>query len=159
MKKSIIIILALLTGTTAFVSGKFNSYKIDDAKELQDFLLAKDSDLSGKNYDLNNDGVWNVFDLCLMKKKLINQDSEKIEFGKQIKNDFIVDNVLHSETQGDIHFSSYIPESYDGSEPYALFVTLPGWEGLYFQGVGANLVEGFPFEAKKYNDKMIIIST
>lgn len=115
MKKSIIIILALLTGTTALISEKFNnSYKIDDAKELQDFLLAKDSDLSGKDYDLNNDGVWNVFDLCLMKKKLINQDSEKIEFGKQIKNDFIVDNVLNSETQGDIHFSSYIPESYPG---------------------------------------------
>ena len=41
----------------------------------------------------------------------------------------------------------------------ALFITLPGWEGLYFQGVGANLVKDFPFEAKKYNDKMIIIST
>ena len=38
-------------------------------------------------------------------------------------------------------------------------MTLPGWGGLYFQGVGANLVEGFPFEAKKYNNKMIIIST
>lgn len=79
MKKSIIIILVLLTGITALISEKFNnSYKIDDAKELQDFLLAKDSDLSRKDYDLNNDGVWNVFDLCLMKKKLINQDSEKI---------------------------------------------------------------------------------
>ena len=79
MKKSIIIILALLTGITALISEKFNNtYKIDDAKELQDFLLAKDSDLSRKDYDLNNDGVWNVFDLCLMKKKLINQDSEKI---------------------------------------------------------------------------------
>ena len=79
MKKSIIIILALLTGITALISEKFNNtYKIDDAKELQDFLLAKDSDLSRKDYDLNNDGVWNIFDLCLMKKKLINQDSEKI---------------------------------------------------------------------------------
>ncbi|MDE6036305.1 MAG: prolyl oligopeptidase family serine peptidase [Ruminococcus sp.] len=94
-----------------------------------------------------------------MKKELVNQRSDRIEFGKQMKNDFIVDNVLHSGSQGDIHFSSYIPESYDGSEPYALFVTLPGWEGLYFQGIGANLVEGFPFEARKYNDKMIIIST
>ncbi|MBD5160221.1 MAG: prolyl oligopeptidase family serine peptidase [Ruminococcus sp.] len=94
-----------------------------------------------------------------MKKELVNQRSDRIEFGKQMKNDFIVDNVLHSGSQGDIHFSSYIPESYDGSEPYALFVTLPGWEGLYFQGTGANLVEGFPFEARKYNDKMIIIST
>lgn len=54
---------------------------------------------------------------------------------------FLNDNVLHTEAYGDIHFSSYIPESYDGTSPYALFVTLPGWEGLYFQGVGANMVE------------------
>ncbi len=81
-----------------------------------------------------------------------------IEFGTRKQGGFIVDNVLHSDTQGDIHFSSYIPESYDGSEPYALFVTLPGWEGLYFQGVGANLGESYPFEARNYNDKMIILS-
>lgn len=84
--------------------------------------------------------------------------NDNLELGSVKDRDFIVDNVLHSERQGDIHFSVYIPESYDGSSPYALFVTLPGWEGLYFQGVGANLVEDFPFEAKKYNDKMIIIS-
>lgn len=93
---------------------------------------------------------------CLMKRKLLNGS---IEFGTQKKDSFIVDNVLHSEIQGDIHFSSYIPESYDGSEPYALFVTLPGWEGLYFQGVGANLVESYPFEARNYNDNMIVLST
>lgn len=93
---------------------------------------------------------------CLMKRKLLNGS---IEFGTQKKDGFIVDNVLHSEIQGDIHFSSYIPESYDGSEPYALFVTLPGWEGLYFQGVGANLVESYPFEARNYNDNMIVLST
>lgn len=93
---------------------------------------------------------------CLMKRKLLNGS---IEFGTQKKDGFIVDNMLHSEIQGDIHFSSYIPESYDGSEPYALFVTLPGWEGLYFQGVGANLVESYPFEARNYNDNMIVLST
>lgn len=93
---------------------------------------------------------------CLMKRKLLNGS---IEFGTQKKDGFIVDNVLHSEIQGDIHFSSYIPESYDDSEPYALFVTLPGWEGLYFQGVGANLVESYPFEARNYNDNMIVLST
>lgn len=71
---------------------------------------------------------------------------------------FINGNTLHSEV-GDIHYSSYIPESYDGSEPYALFITLPGWEGLYFQGVGANMVEDFGTEAVKYNEKMIVLST
>ena|SRR5699024_924727 len=35
---------------------------------------------------------------------------------------FVNDNVLHTEEYGDIHFSSYIPESYDGTSPYALFV-------------------------------------
>ncbi|MDE6847803.1 MAG: hypothetical protein K2J44_00435, partial [Ruminococcus sp.] len=94
----------------------------------------------GKNYDFNNDGVWNSFDLCLMKRIFVNQIPSRINFGTQKKDDFIVDNVLYSDTLGDIHFSSYIPDSYDGTEPYALFVTLPGWEGLYFQGVGANLV-------------------
>ena len=84
--------------------------------------------------------------------------NDKLEFGSVKDRDFIVDNLLHSERHGDIHFSVYIPESYDGGSPYALFITLPGWEGLYFQGTGANLVEDFPFEAKKYNDKMIIIS-
>ena len=67
--------------------------------------------------------------------------------------------MYHSDTQGNIHYSSYIPEGYDGTEKYALFVTLPGWEGLYFQGVGANMVEDFGTEAIKYNDKMIVIST
>lgn len=162
MKKSILtVIIALLTGVIALennVSEK-NIYKIDDFKNLRNFLLAKDTTNSSEKYDLNNDGKWNNFDSCLIKRDFIEQNSDKIEFGTQIKNDFIVDNVLHSKIQGDIHFSSYIPNEYDGSEPYALFITLPGWEGLYFQGVGANLVEGFPFEAKKYNDKMIIIST
>lgn len=77
--------------------------------------------------------------------------------GTQTQRGFINDNVLHSEI-GDIHFSSYIPESYDGSEPYALFVTLPGWEGLYFQDVGANMVEDFGVEAIHYNGKMIVLS-
>lgn len=80
-----------------------------------------------------------------------------ITFGTQLQRRFLNDNVYHSEL-GDIHYSSYIPESYDGSEPYALFITLPGWEGLYFQGVGANMVEDFGTEAVRYNDKMIVLS-
>ena len=79
--------------------------------------------------------------------------------GTQTQRGFLNDNVYHSETEGDIHYSSYIPASYDGSEPYALFITLPGWEGLYFQGVGANMVEDFGVEAIQYNDKMIALST
>ena len=72
---------------------------------------------------------------------------------------FTVDNVLHSETEGDIHYNLYVPDSYDGSRPYALFVTLPGYGGLYFQGVAVNLkTEAFGFEAQKYNPEMLVLA-
>lgn len=83
----------------------------------------------------------------------------EITVGTKRQRGFINDNVLHSPEYGDIHYSSYIPKNYDGSKPYALFITLPGWEGLYFQGVGANMVEDFGTEAIKYNYEMIVLST
>ena len=80
-----------------------------------------------------------------------------VTYGTEMQRGFLNDNVFHSEL-GEIHYSSYIPESYDGSEPYALFITLPGWEGLYFHGVGANMVEDFGPEAIGWNEKMIVVS-
>lgn len=72
---------------------------------------------------------------------------------------FLIDNVLHSENEGDIHYNVYFPESYDGSKSYALYFTLPGYEGLYFQGVAVNLKsEAVGFEAQKYNSEMIIVA-
>ena len=79
--------------------------------------------------------------------------------GTEVYRDFVIDNVYHSADAGDIHYNVYIPESYDGSKPYALYFTLPGYEGLYFQGVAANIEsEEFGFEAQKYNDEMIIVA-
>ena len=83
----------------------------------------------------------------------------EITVGTETQRGFINDNVYHSAEYGEIHYSSYIPESYDGTKPYALFITLPGYEGLYFQGVGANMVENFGVEAIKYNSEMIVLST
>ena len=83
----------------------------------------------------------------------------EITVGTETQRGFINDNVYHSAEYGDIHYSSYFPESYDGTKPYALFITLPGYEGLYFQGIGANMVEDFGVEAIKYNSEMIVLST
>lgn len=78
--------------------------------------------------------------------------------GTEIYRGFQMDNVLHAP-EGDIHYHIYIPDSYDGSEAYALFLTLPGYEGLHFQGMGQNLYsEDFAFEALNYNDKMIVVA-
>lgn len=72
---------------------------------------------------------------------------------------FQVDNVYHSPGNGDIHYHSYFPDSYDGKKKMALYVTLPGYQGLYFQGVAENLkTEDFAFEARKYNKDMIILA-
>lgn len=84
---------------------------------------------------------------------------EDIDFGTDDIRGFTFDNVLHSKNDGDIHFGLYIPKSYDGTKPYALFVTLPGYEGLYFQGIGANIkAEDYGIEAQKYNPEMIIVA-
>lgn len=82
-----------------------------------------------------------------------------VEQGTSKYRDFVLDNVLHSETEGDIHYDVYIPEDYDGTESYALFMTLPGYQGLYFQGVGQNVMtEEFGFMARDYIPKMIIVA-
>lgn len=85
------------------------------------------------------------------------RDFGTVTEGAETYRGFVIGNVLHSPSDGDIHYNVYIPESYDGSEPYALYLTLPGYGGHYFQGVAANLrAEDFGFEAQKYNEKMII---
>lgn len=82
-----------------------------------------------------------------------------VEQGTSKYRDFVLDNVLHSETEGDIHYNVYIPEDYDGTESYALFMTLPGYQGLYFQGVGQNVMtEEIGFMAREYIPKMIIVA-
>ena len=85
--------------------------------------------------------------------------TESVTEGTEEYRGFVIDNVLHSEKEGDIHYNVYIPESYDGTKAYALYFTLPGYEGLYFQGVAANIKsEDFGFEAQKYNSEMIIVA-
>jgi predicted peptidase len=72
---------------------------------------------------------------------------------------FTLDNVLHDPNLGDIHYNIYVPDSSGGGEACDLYVTLPGYEGLYFQGVGVNLKsEEFAFEAQKYNKNMIVLA-
>ncbi len=71
---------------------------------------------------------------------------------------FTLDNVIRTDEHGNIHYNLYVPEGYETSdEEYALFITLPGYGGLYFQGVGINLRrEDFAFSAMEYDSQMII---
>lgn len=85
--------------------------------------------------------------------------SYSVTEGTQEYRGFTLDNVLHSETEGDIHFNLYVPDSYDGSQPVPVFFTLTGYEGLYFQGTGENLYqEDFGFTAQEYDPDMIVVA-
>ena len=47
------------------------TYTIDDITLLSDFLHGKTVDIpAGTDYDLNDDGIWNVYDLCIMRKEV-----------------------------------------------------------------------------------------
>lgn len=84
-------------------------------------------------------------------------EDNMIDFSTTIDRGFRIDNIYHSE-KGDIHFSSFIPSNFP-DEKTTLFITLPGWEGLYFQGVGTNLkYESFASEALEYDDNMIVLA-
>lgn len=83
----------------------------------------------------------------------------KVSNGNNTYRGFVLDNVLHSEDYGDIHYNVYIPKSNNAKRKFALFITLPGYQGLYFQGVGENLkTEDFAFQARKRNKNMIIVA-
>lgn len=59
-----------LISASAGMKSRNRNYMTEDIKNLQDFLLDKETpDLKNKDYDLNNDGRWNVFDFCMMKRE------------------------------------------------------------------------------------------
>lgn len=76
--------------------------------------------------------------------------------GSLVDRGFVVDDELTTPDGRTLHFSLHVPDAYDGATPFALYVACPGWEGLYFQGVGANLQEDFPFVANGYVPDMIV---
>lgn len=93
------------------------------------------------------------------EKNTSGDELENVTAGSKEYRGFLLDNVLHSQSEGDIHYNVYIPDSYDGTKEYALYVTLPGYQGMYFQGVGENIrTEDFCFEAQKYISDMIIVA-
>ena len=122
------------------------------------FTRNKQSNKNSENTTTIPTNTINEENSMVENSKTEKTSKESIEQGSREDREFIVDNVLHSEKQGDIHFSSYFPSNYDENKEYAIYFALPGWEGLYFQGVGANLGEPYPFEAQKYNENMIVIS-
>ena len=55
--------------------------------------------------------------------------------GTEYDEEFLIDNVLFFNDEGEydaveeLHYHIYVPDSYDGSRPYALYITLPHHSG------------------------------
>lgn len=97
--------------------------------------------------------------VLVVPKAAAEQAQKEITPGTSYYRGFLVDNVYHSGKNGDIHYNVYFPDSYDGKKEMALYITLPGYQGLYFQGAAENIkTEDFGFEAQKYNSDMVILA-
>lgn len=85
-----------------------------------------------------------------------------VQTGTEYYRDFLLDNVIHTDDVGDIHFNLMVPEAHqtdDEDTKWALHIALPGWDGLYFQGVGEDLRNEYvPFESSNYKDNLIVAS-
>ena len=100
--------------------------------------------------------------IFMNRKENLSDENKEVENANQTiknENDFVIDAIYNSSKYGEIHYSYDIPKDYDKKKSYPLYITLPGYEGLYFQGVGKNLeLEDFAEEAKNINDQMIILA-
>ena len=100
-----------------------------------------------------------VFASFIIKKdKTETKEGKIMDINEFDSNDFQIDLTLDNDGK-EIHYSAYIPKNVENINNLSMYITLPGWEGLYFQGVGANLkYEDFAYVAKKMNHNMIILA-
>ncbi|MGN0592244.1 MAG: right-handed parallel beta-helix repeat-containing protein [Ruminococcus sp.] len=109
-----------VSGVTADNFENTASYSIQDIRNLQDFLLARNVELPvDVNYDFNQDGVWNVFDLCFMKRQFVGQSQKNCI---SVSNDEELKNALLNAAPGDtIVLQSGIYESSDYGTKSSIF--------------------------------------
>ena len=95
---SIILSVYAITFSETIGATEISDYTIKDLENLQNFLLCKEtSDLSGKNYDLDGDGTWSVFDLCIMKQQVFKENKILIAYFTRSEN-VIIENPENIDT-------------------------------------------------------------
>lgn len=69
-----------------------------------------------------------------------NAESVSSESGTPVQTGLVAEQVLPDE-EGEIHYSYYLPESYDGHRQYPMMVVMPGYDMMWFgeDSSGSNL--------------------
>ncbi|WP_138269599.1 alpha/beta hydrolase [Anaerofustis stercorihominis] len=99
-----------------------------------------------------------VLVLTLLENERTEEEQTEVLTGNSL-GEFITDKVYNSPNDGEIHYGVYYPKDYDLNKEYDLYITLPGYEGLYFQGVGANLeAEDFALNAVRMRKDLIVVA-
>lgn len=120
------------------------------------FIINNSNESKIENNIENKENEQTIANIQIEEKEINN--NEYIKEGDKESRGFILDNTLVTENRT-IHFNIHYPDNFNKDNTYSLYVANPGWEGLYFQGVGKDLGEPYPFEAQDYNKDMIVIST
>ena len=99
--------------------------------------------------------------LTNMNTEQTGNDKDTVEavYGREADRLFQLGCSLQTNDLGAIHYNISVPDGYKASHEYALHIALPGWEGLYFQGIGEDLRwEYLPYESPAYVEDMIVVS-
>lgn len=152
MAKKIVLIIVIILIIAVVAVVFVNRDRIFTGNNMANNNLQSSSLNQSNNWDTNN----TVNEIAT--SETTDNSFGYIEESDDIQNGFRIDSVLHTGSR-DIHFSSYIPSNIDLNQEVPLYITLPGYEGLYFQGVGVNLEsEDFAEEARRINPNMIILA-
>lgn len=108
--------IAGIISVSAVTTERNTGYTIEDIRNLQDFLLVRETpDLRDKDYDLNDDGRWNVFDLCLMKREYVKtlQSEEDISSlnTEDLTYEYAIEELYANRDGNQIYGVVYIPQN------------------------------------------------
>ena len=118
--------IAGIISVSAVTTERNTGYTIEDIRNLQDFLLVRETpDLRDKDYDLNDDGRWNVFDLCLMKREYVKtlQSEEDISSPntEDLTYEYAIEELYANRDGNQIYGAVYIPQNAGAQMPAVIF--------------------------------------
>ena len=87
------------------------------------------------------------------------ETASKSQVHETIQTGLVREQILNG-TEGDIHYSFFLPESYDGSRKFPMMVTMPGYDRMWFgEDSSGNNIDWNGFRTwTELDEEMIVIS-
>ena len=95
-----VIILAMVIMVYIYFSKSGRDEKKENQQTMNQTQTIQPADAETENTEINKSG----------------DELENVTPGSEEYRGFVLDNVLHSQDEGDIHYNVYIPDAYDGTK-------------------------------------------